>query len=200
MNGVIRYKSQMGHRSFRWPRLRGARGPFFAGIAALMLAATASAATVPPQWTPKDAAAAVKALHLNRPHAKTTTCKGLGAPLNGMYAKFRCRTLYPHHRRRTLYLQGRAEGGWLCAGTTMTGCKLLNRGFVSTGQAARYNGLDEYVTLSATGYAENHGDANPTKTASCTSAGTNTWTCGFASGTVTITYKTVKGGWLVTGS
>ena len=170
-------------------------------LAALILTSSAPAATtVPPQWTPRDGAAAVKALHLTRRHAKTTACRGLGTPLNGRYATLRCRTLYPHHRRRTIILQGRAQGGWLCAGVKITPCKPLTRGFVSTGEASRYNGLNEYVTLSAIGYATIHGDPNPTKTSPCATSGTNTWVCGFQSGTVTITYKPVKDGWTVTGT
>lgn len=169
--------------------------PFVA--AALFLAicvGTVAAATV--TWTKADMVAAVRALGYPKPHARKVTCKAVGPA-------FRCNATY--RRKRVFYAQGQGPGGWLCAGAKLSACKTLPRGFLAKDAIPAGLTLDAMVSTSAVGYIQDkYGIASGStqRSQGCTPAGTNTWTCPFTypSATITITYKTARGGWIVIGS
>lgn len=197
-------------RTGTWPgwlacRISGSRRSWLGSsvVVALVFAASAAAGGQPVTWTRSDMTAAAKAFGYPKPHPRTLSCRGLGAAVNGRYASFRCTAAYRHHIRRRFVMAGRGEGGWVCAGRTVTACTLLRHGFVSTSEAARYYGLSGYTRLSSIGYVQNkYRVASPSSSSSCAPAGVNTWSCAYTNpaATVTIAYKAVRGGWLISGS
>ena len=173
------------------------KGSLFAGIvAALTFTTVAGASSTPIAWTKKDMTTAVRALGYPKPHPKKLTCKGLGSPDSlGRYGAFHCVATYlrrPKHR--SFYIEGRGEGGWLCAGARLATCKLLGRGFVTTA-AISAGGINAAADVAARGYMTNrYGSYQPT--GFCQTAGTLKWTCGFTTATVALTMKTAKDGYL----
>lgn len=164
-------------------------------VAALILTGTAAAAP-----TGKTMASTVKALHYPKPGAKTVACRNSGAG-------YKCKAVYRHHRRRVFYAEWANSGGWVCAGKTLIGCKVLRHGFVSKATEARYaqyGGLSAYAGISSTGYLENKYQATPNAVSPCAADGNLSWSCAYSvtSGDVTvkISYRPVKTGWLITGS
>ena len=170
------------------PRLRTA---IVVAACLATLSGVASAAS-PTAWTSKDMTAAVKALRYPKPGAVKVTCRPVGHA-------FRCAAIYRRKpRTRRFYAEGTALGGWICAGPTVATCKLLRRGFVAASMAPY--GVAAEASVSASGYAENkYGVSSTERSASCTPAGTLAWSCPFTApaATITVTYKPVKGGWLV---
>lgn len=163
-------------------------------VAALLLCSTAAAAQ--PGWTSRDAQAAARALAYPKPHAKKVTC-------HGSSLSFRCNAVYRHHRHKTFVLAAGTEGGWTCAGRTIHTCHVLPKGFLSSTQVTGMGGLEAAAGYSATGYIQEHLKvAQPQQAGGCNPIGTSAFTCGYSSPavTVTITYKHVKDGWLVTGT
>lgn len=163
----------------------------------LLLAVAGTAAAANPEG-PGSMAAALKALHYPKP-AKKLSCHHAGSG-------FKCKATL-RHGHKTVYAEWANTGGWVCAGKTLTGCKVLRHGFVSKSSLARYQqygGLKAYAGIASTGYLENKYQATPNVTAPCAQAGASSWACGYSipSGnvTVTITYKQVKTGWLIRGA
>lgn len=166
-------------------------------LAALIVAgtATATASTTPTPWTRANMTAAVKAVGYPKAHAKKLTCRGIGlADSSGRYNAFRCTAAYRHHRIRRFYAAGRGEGGWLCAAATLSGCKLLRHGYITT---ATMN-LGGAIDIAARGYMTNHYGSY--QVAGFCRGGPPVWTCPFTNTTVTITTKAAKGGWVTTGT
>lgn len=103
---------------------------------------------------------ALKAVGYPVPYWPKLNCTGLGPPINqgpaqGLqfgitYNSFRCTARWQYHGRRTFFAAGSGEGGWLCVGSSIAGCHVLQRGFsLNTGQAL-------------TGYVQNrYGVLNP---------------------------------------
>ena len=96
-----------------------------------MHGATKSSATV----TAKVMVEGLKEIHYPVAQAKRLTCRGLGAALNGRHASFRCVAAVKAHGQRRFYARAVAQGGWLCAGRTLSRCATLERGFVPAGVA-----------------------------------------------------------------
>lgn len=95
------------------------------------------------------------------------------------------------------------EGGWTCAGRTLHTCHVLPRGFLSPAQISGMGGLEAAAGYSATGYIQEHyAGVTPEQTGGCNPFGASSYTCAYSTPevTVTVTYKHVKGGWLVTGA
>lgn len=161
-------------------------------LAALILAGTAAAAQ--PAWTPRDAVAAARALAYPRPHAKKITCKGSGA--------FHCKAVFKHHRHKKFVLTTGTEGGWTCAGHTLHTCHVLTKGFLSTAQVAGMGGLESAAGYSAAGYVQEHYKTQPESAGSCSPVWSTSFQCPFSTptATITISYRQVKDGWVVTGS
>jgi len=192
----------------RWPmqppRLGDSLQTFLIACAlALIAVASGSAATRPSTpWTPKAMTMAVKAVGYPRPHAKRVTCRGLGvADSAGRFSGFRCVAIYRRRPTRRVFYMAATLGGWLCAGPRLATCKTLRHGFVATDMAPY--GVAAEASVSASGYAENkYGVTSTERSASCTPAGTLSWSCPFTApaATITVTYRPVKGGWLVSAS
>lgn len=173
------------------------RTPVAATLAAATVAASAVASSAPAvPWTRKDMTTAVKALRYPKPGARRLACRGLATPDTiGRFASFRCIATYRHHRRRVFYIAGQGEGGWLCAGTKLAGCKLLRRGFVTAAQV-NTEGLDGAADLAARGWMTNHYGAYQV-THLCKATGTFSWSCAFSAATITVSMKAAKGGYLL---
>lgn len=168
------------------------------GVTIIMLAIVATAAAANPEG-PGSMAAAVKALHFPKP-ARKVTCHASGSG-------FRCKATFRRNRHRVFYAGWANTGGWVCAGKTLNGCKLLHHGYVSRTTLARYSqfgGLSAYAGISSTGYLENKYQATPNVVSPCAADGNLRWSCAYSittgDVTVRISYRPVKGGWLITGS
>jgi hypothetical protein len=172
--------------------------------AVVPIAVASTGPTVP--WTRGNMIAAVRALGYPRGLARKLACTGMGAAdTSGRYASFRCKATYTHHRSRRFQIAGRGEGGWLCAGKTIAGCKLLRRGFVSKGMVTA-EGFDAAANSAARGWVTNkYGTYQVTRycTAS-TSTASSSYTCDFhvSSGNITValTFIVAKRGYLLTAS
>lgn len=169
------------------------------GVLAVLIWSAAASAAPTVAWTKKDMKTAVRAIGYPKPHPKKLACKGVGAAdTTGRFSSFRCTATYKHHSHRRFVIAGQGEGGWLCAGRTLMGCKLLRHGFVTTAETA--DGLEGSAELAAVGYMQNrYGITSPYRTGLCTQAGATAWTCGYkttdtSAVNVTITFKRVKGG------
>jgi hypothetical protein len=139
-------------------------------------------------WSAATMRTAVRALHYPKPGARKVSCRGTST--------YRCVITYRRHRRRVLYARWQGEGGWICAGPHLATCKTLRHGFLPTSMGA----TPDYV---AAGYVENKYGVTP-DTTGCNQTGTLTWSCGYQipSGpiTVTVSFRTVKGGWVTSAS
>jgi hypothetical protein len=100
------------------------------GVAALVFAATASAATPTGGWTKPDMKTAIRGLGYPKPHPKKLGCKAAGS------TAFRCVATYRHHRHRRFVIGG--TGVWLCTGKTLDGCNWLHHGFVTSTQLEQH--------------------------------------------------------------
>ena len=157
------------------------KGPLFAGILiTLVIAGTAEATTAG-----KDMAAAMRALHYPKTGALKVGCHTVGTTSGS----FHCKATYKHHHTRWFYAKWAVEGGWVCAGTRLTGCRTLRHGFTRTA-------TNDAADLAARGWDGNTGQP----TGFCQPAGTLKWACGFTTGTVTITMKKARGGYTITAS
>lgn len=173
-------------------------------IAVAVFAGTAAAAGTPVAWTKKDMTTAIRAIGYPKPHAKKLACAGLGMrDTAGRYTSFRCVATYTHHRRRVFYTAGIGEGGWLCAGKTAAGCKLLRRGFVTTAEVAVQSSLGGVADTAARGYLVDH-DMFPYQVVHFCQQDGSAWSCPFTVNnqpvTVTISLAKAKGGYVVVGS
>jgi hypothetical protein len=168
------------------------------------IAVASTGPTVP--WTRADILAAVRALGYPSGLPRRLACTGMGAAdTSGRYASFRCKATYGHHRSRRFQIAGQGEGGWLCAGKTIAGCKLLRRGFVSRATVGS-EGFDAAANSAARGWMTNkYGTYQVTHycTAS-TSTSSSSYTCDFhvssAKITVALTFIVAKRGYLLTAS
>jgi len=163
---------------------------------ALVAATSASAAGANMPWTKRDITAAVRAIGYPKQHAKTVACTGSGASMGG-FASFRCVAAYKHHRRRSFYIEGQGEGGWLCAGATLAGCKLLGHGFITT-SSVKVQGLGASADLAARGYMTDKFGSYQAQ-GFCKQTTSSTWSCPFVGETVTLRLKKATGGY-VTGA
>lgn len=173
-------------------------------LAALILAATASAAGPPVAWTKKDMTAAVRAIGYPKPHMRKLACKGVGpADSAGGHTTFRCTATYRHHRRSRFYVGGRGEGGWLCAAKRLAGCKLLRHGFVTSAQIVTLQSLGAAADLAARGYLTNR-DETYQVVHFCEQTSSSAFACPFtvndSSVTVTVSFKRAKGGYVISAS
>lgn len=156
-------------------------------VAALILTGAASAGATLPQWTPRTAETAARALGFPTRHPSKVTCRGVGAPSNGLYWSFKCRR--GHHR----FTIASDSTGWVKANG-----RYLSRGFVSTGELRRLGGFSQSAPDAAGPYVlRKYGTVG---SFNCTNPAGHQWTCVFQSPavTVTITYRKAKGGWLLT--
>jgi hypothetical protein len=141
--------------------------------------------------------AAIRALHYPKAGALKETCRGR--------TTFKCVATYRHRRHRVFYAQWQGLGGWLCAGTKTT-CKPLRHGFVPTARAAFNGGPAGTAELAARGYMGNHyGIFDPNVSSPCSKTGPSSWACGYyntdtSTVTVTVTLKSAKGGYVLTGA
>jgi hypothetical protein len=99
-----------------------------------------------PTVTTKVMVEGLKAIHYPVGHPKRLTCRGLGATLNGRHTSFRCDATLKTHRQRRFYTRAVAQGGWFCAGKTLSGCVMLGRGFVPA-SAADNQGWQEIAVV-----------------------------------------------------
>jgi hypothetical protein len=167
--------------------------------AAAVFASSAAAAGMPVPSTVKDMKTAVRGVAYPKPHPKKLSCKGQGPESGSLFSAFRCVSTYKHHQRRVFFIQGQDEGGWLCAGKTLAGCKLLRKGFVTTQEVNRLESLGAAADLAARGYLDNHGlTYQPVHF--CQQAGT-VWACPFTVNntqvTVTVSLKKARGGYVI---
>lgn len=173
-------------------------------LAALILAASASAATTPTvAWSKKDIQAAARALSYPKPHPKKLSCRGRGDGSGGRYVSFRCVATYRHHRQTRFLVGGIAVGGWLCAGKA--GCKPLRRGFVTTAAADMAGSLGAAADLASRGYLASHNQIPYQPVHFCEQTGASVWACPFTIGdservTVTVRLKKAKGGYITSAS
>ena len=164
-------------------------------IAALAFAASAAAAGPNVPWSTKDMKAAVHAIGYPKPHIKKLSCKGSGATSSGQFASFRCNATYPRHRHRVFFIEGQGEGGWLCAGKTLAGCKVLRKGFV-TMAAVNAEGLPDAADLAARGYMTNRYGGYQAQ-GFCKQKAALSWSCPFVEATVTLTLTSARGGYVM---
>lgn len=160
-------------------------------------AQAASASGTSSAWTTKDMTAAVRAVGYPKPHPVKLACKGVGPATGAAYDSFRCTATYRHHIRKRFVIAGRGEGGWLCTGTTISACKTLKHGFVTTGQVATLKSLGAAADLAARGYMTNRFGGYQA-VHFCEQTGETTFSCPFVGETVTITMKAAKGGYVET--
>jgi hypothetical protein len=99
----------------------------------------------PVSYAPAMMKKALKAIGYPRTHLRKLTCRGVGAPVNGRYWSFRCAARWSHRGRRAFYAAGSGYGGWLCVGSSSSGCKVLRRGYLTEG-----------VGQAAVGFMQNH--------------------------------------------
>lgn len=152
-------------------------------------------------WTPREMRAGVKALAYPKPHPLKVTCRGAGAAAGNLYTAFRCKATYRHHRNRTFAIASGFEGGWICAGRHLNGCRVLAKGFLGSSQITRWGGLEAAAGYTATGYIQRHySSVQPQSGSPCSPIGSTRYQCAYSTPavTVTVTYKRVTGGWLVT--
>jgi hypothetical protein len=179
-----------------------------ASIAVALVFTASAAATRPPPgdppWAKSKMLTALRALGYPKPHPLKLTCKDPPQGRDVGIASFACTATYKHHVRRRFVAAGQGEGGWLCAGKTLAGCKLLRRGFVTTAAAAVYPSLSGAAQIAAEGYLADHDQFPYQVVHFCTQASASSWSCPFlvnnAPVTVTISLKKAKGGYVVSGS
>jgi hypothetical protein len=167
------------------------------GVAALVFAATASAATPTGGWTKPDMKTAIRGLGYPKPHPKKLGCRAAGS------TAFRCVATYRRHRHRRFVIGG--TGVWLCAGKTLDGCGWLRHGFVTNTQLEQhYAGhLATAALFAARGYmAIKYGITYTTSAPGGGQTGPMTWTYSYYTSDtttvlITITLKQARGGYVV---
>jgi hypothetical protein len=183
------------------------RGRVFLVVAVLAFsgaATAATAATQPTSWSLKDMKTAIRALGYPKPRAKRLTCtKFSAAGPGGQYSAFRCSATYPKHRRARFVTEGVGEGGWLCGGKTLAGCKLLRHGFVTTA-AVSADGIAAAADLAARGYLFDHDQFPYQVVHFCVQVGSTAWSCAFtvnnAPLSVSLSFKKARGGYVISGT
>jgi hypothetical protein len=147
-------------------------------------------------------------VHYPRAHLRRLSCTGLGASSNGRYGSFRCVARWRPHGRKVFYAAGAGVGGWLCAGTSVAGCKVLELGYAARARpdATPYG----VAKVAAQGYLQNHFhrlDAPSPTIRPCRQTATNVWTCDYQlTGppakpvAISITLTPMTGGWLLAGA
>ncbi len=200
-----------------WPQadnVAGVKKPVAAGIVtvavALALFAGRAGAGVfhGVAYTPRAMTTMLKAVRYPRATLRKLSCTGLGSNSNGRYISFRCVARWQPHGRKVFYTAGAGDGGWLCVGTSVAGCKVLEQGYApkSGAQSTPY----DVARRAAEGYLQNHFHrlgAAPAKIRPCSQTATNTWVCDYQlSGPpappvgIRITLTPVAGGWVLTGA
>lgn len=168
-------------------------------LAAVLIFATSAASAAGPvvSWTTKDMKMAIRALGYPKAHPKKLACKGSGAEVGNL--SFRCVGVYRHHLRRVFYTQGQGEGGWICAGKTLAGCKVLRRGFVTSQQVGLLGSHAAVAGQAARGYLQDRGQTYIV-THFCTASGSS-WSCPFvvdgAQVVVMVGLASARGGYVV---
>lgn len=162
------------------------------GVTIAALVVTGAAVAAPAVWTARDAQAAARALAYPSPHARKVTCHATGVA-------FKCAAVYGRHHQKTFVLAPGTEGGWTCAGHTLHTCHVLRKGFLSATQVTGMGGLQAAAGYSATGYLQEHASVTPESAGPCSPAGPSSFRCPYSTPqtTVTVTYKRVKDGWVV---
>jgi hypothetical protein len=188
------------------------KGPIAVGIVALMLPLLAGSAGAGVfqgvVYTPAAMNTMLKAVHYPQAHLRKLNCTGLGPSSNGRYGSFRCVARWRPHGRKVFYAAGAGVGGWLCAGTSVADCKVLELGYAAkTGPAETPY---DVAKLAAQGYLQNHFhhiDAPSPRIRPCGQTSTNTWACDYQlSGpsaptvVILITLTPVAGGWILAGA
>lgn len=169
-----------------------------AAVGTLVFAASASGAASDVSWTLRDMKTAIRGIGYPKPRPKTLTCQ------KAAVTAFRCSATYKHHQRSRFYIQGTSLGGWLCAGKTVAGCKLLKHGFATNGQVSFYGSTAGVAELAARGVMQTrYGASSVVVVSPCASTGALSWSCsyGIAAGTVVVTIllKRAPGGYVLIG-
>jgi hypothetical protein len=158
-------------------------------------------------YSPVAMTTMLRALNYPRAHERELSCTGLGRASNGRYASFRCLARWGHHGHTVFEAAGAGSGGWLCIGSSVSLCRVLNHGYAPKRPSATPLPV---AKAAAQGYLQNHFHriaAPPAKIHPCVEARTNAWTCDYQlSGplappvAISITLTPVVGGWVVAGS
>lgn len=124
---------------------------------------------------------AIRALDYPKPQSKKLICTEVDVAVGpgGQYSSFRCTATYSHHRRSRFVIAGVGEGGWLCAGKTFAGCKLLRHGFVPTADVNTDGSIGAAADLASRGYLVDHDQFPYQPVHFCQQAGASTWSCPF---------------------
>ena len=156
---------------------------------------------------------ALRAIGYPKPHPKKLTCKGRIVPaptnLSVKIQVFICKATYRHGHHSKFMAAGDGVGGWICAGRDLRTlyCRVLKQGFVTTRQVGPSKDLQPSAARAGLGYMDvrGHNTPNAVVVDPCTATATMAYTCVYKSAqgsniTVTISFKTAKGGYLVTGT
>ena len=182
-----------------------------AGVVALILALSAGSADAGVFWsvsyTPSAITTMLKAVRYPRAHLRRLSCSGLAENVDGRYGSFRCVARWRQDGHTVFYAAGAGDGGWLCVGSSVAGCKVLNRGYApKPGPNVTPSDIAE---VAAHGYLQNHFHRvnAPMTIPPCRETATSVWTCGYQlSGPpalpveISITLIAGLGGWVVTGA
>ena len=158
-------------------------------------------------YTPSAIKTMLRAVHYPRAHLRRLSCVGLGRSSNGRYGSFRCVARWRHYGRKVFYAAGAGYGGWLCVGTSIAGCKVLEQGYApkSGPDATPYR----VAKVAAQGYLQNHFHriGAPPTIPPCRQPATNVVICDYQlSGppaqplAIRITLTPVVGGWVLAGA
>lgn len=185
-----------------------ARGLVLSVAAALAFGGAATAATAgsqPAYWSLKDMKTAIRALGYPKPHAKRLACtKFVAAGPGGQYSAFRCSATYRKHRRARFVTEGVGEGGWICGGKAVAGCKLLRHGFVTSAAVTADGSIAAAADLAARGYLVDHDHFPYQVVHFCVQVGSTAWSCAFtvnnAPVSVSLSFKKAKGGYVISGT
>ncbi len=141
-------------------------------------------------------AAAVKALHYPKAGAIKVGCRMAGSAFN-------CKATFRRHRIRRFSAEWASSGGYVCAGSKITTCKVLRHGFIPTSQAFP-NDQRGTAELAARGYMTfKYQDPQPLVVATCPqTGGPSTWSfCYYLDQSklnVTIALNHVRTGYITT--
>jgi hypothetical protein len=158
-------------------------------------------------YTPSAMKAMLEAVRYPRARLRELSCAGLGSNSSGRYASFRCVARLRPAGRRLFYAAGAGDGGWLCVGPSVAGCKVLGLGYAARSAQSTPS---EVARLAAQGYLQNHFHrlaAAPAKIRPCSQTATNAWVCEYQLGGppappvgIRVTLAPVAGGWVLAGA
>jgi hypothetical protein len=160
-------------------------------------------------YTPSAMKTMLKAVRYPRAPLRRLSCTGLGSSPNDQYMSFRCAARWRPHGRKIVYAAGAGDGGWLCVGTSLAGCKVLKQGYAPQ-HGAQASTPFAVAKLAAQGYLQNHFhrlSAPSARLRPCAQTAANVWTCDYQlSGppappvAISITLTPVTGGWVLAGA